>query len=328
MKKALSLFLSLLLLLSLTACGGEKVVWEDLVLGSKLPEPPAINGKIHYNSAEELWLDINDVSSKQFNDYIEACKEKGFTIEAESDSYSYDAFNQDGYKLNLTHYGENSDLDIKLEAPMEMSDITWPTGSAGKKIPAPKSTVGKFSYEYDDNFFVYIGGTSKTDYADYVQSCSDRGFNIDYQKGDKYYRADNKEGWHISIEYIGNNIMTIHIDPPEDEEISSLPAATIPSAPSSSEEEASDNSGIDPDFKAAMDSYESFMDEYVAFMKKYQENPTDLSLLTDYANYMSRYAEVVEDFEKWDDQEMNTAETAYYIEVQSRVSKKLLEAAQ
>lgn len=85
---------------------------------------------------------------------------------------------------------------------------------------------------------------------------------------------------------------------------------------------------IDADFKAAMDAYESFMDDYVDFMKKYQKNPTDLSLLTDYAKFMSKYADFVEDFEKWEDEDLNAAETAYYIDVQGRVTKKLLEVAQ
>lgn len=76
-----------------------------------------------------------------------------------------------------------------------------------------------------------------------------------------------------------------------------------------------------------MDSYEKFMDEYVAFMKKYKENPSDLGLLADYADYMSKYTDFVKDFEKWENEEMNAAETAYYIEVQSRVNKKLLEVA-
>ena len=90
---------------------------------------------------------------------------------------------------------------------------------------------------------------------------------------------------------------------------------------------AADTNGIDPDFKAAMDSYEEFMDEYVAFMKKYMDNPNDVGLLVDYADYVRKYAEFVEDFEKWENEEMNAAETAYYIEVQGRVSKKLLEVA-
>ena len=86
--------------------------------------------------------------------------------------------------------------------------------------------------------------------------------------------------------------------------------------------------GIDSEFKASMDSYEKFMNEYVDFMKKYQANPTDMSLLTDYAKYMSDYAEFVEDFGNWENQDLNTQELAYYIEVQSRVNKKLLDVAQ
>ena len=67
-----------------------------------------------------------------------------------------------------------------------------------------------------------------------------------------------------------------------------------------------------------------------AILEKYakdKDNPSDLGLLADYADYMSKYADFVKDFEKWEDEEMNAAETAYYIEVQSRVSKKLLEVA-
>lgn len=87
--------------------------------------------------------------------------------------------------------------------------------------------------------------------------------------------------------------------------------------------------GMRLEFKAAMDSYENFMNEYVNFMKKYMADPSDMSLLMDYADYMSKYSDFVEDFEEWeDDDDMNAAETAYYIDVQARVSKKLLEVAE
>lgn len=86
--------------------------------------------------------------------------------------------------------------------------------------------------------------------------------------------------------------------------------------------------GMRPDFKKAMDSYEDFFDEYVAFMKKYAASDgSDLTLLTDYVAYMSKYADMMADLEAWDSTDMNTAETAYYIEVQSRINQKLLEVA-
>lgn len=198
--------------------GGEKIVWDDIILGDMLPEPPANKGEIHTSSADDLWIDINDLSDKQFNDYVDACKEKGFTVDAESNSSSYDAYNAEGYKLSLGHYGSDADMSIQLEAPMEMTTITWPTSAAGKELPTPKSTTGKFSYEYDDNFFVYVGNTSRADYAEYINACSEKGFNVDYSKGDDYYYADNSEGWHISVRYEGNNIMSIDIDAPSEDD--------------------------------------------------------------------------------------------------------------
>ena len=101
---------------------------------------------------------------------------------------------------------------------------------------------------------------------------------------------------------------------------SSTPTTTTPANNTTSSE-------IDADFKAAMDSYEKFFDEYVAIMKKYKENPTDLSILTDYATYMGQYADMIQKFEEWESKDLNTAEAAYYVDVQARITKKLLEVA-
>lgn len=98
---------------------------------------------------------------------------------------------------------------------------------------------------------------------------------------------------------------------------------------SSANEETDLIDGMRPEFKEAMDSYEAFFDEYVAFMEKHAASDgSDLTLLTDYADYMSKYADMMADLEAWDSADMNTAETAYYIEVQSRISQKLLEVAE
>lgn len=113
----------------------------------------------------------------------------------------------------------------------------------------------------------------------------------------------------------------------ESEPTSATEQQTEPAEKSSDSAELID--GMRPEFKQAMDSYEEFMNEYCEFMKKYAESDgTDVGLLADYASYMSKYADVVEDFEAWDDGEMNTAETAYYLDVQTRISKKLLEVVE
>ncbi len=311
--------------------GGEKIVWDDMVLGSMLPKPPANKGEIHVNSVEELWIDINDLSDKQYADYVEACKEKGFTIDAESNSSSYNAYNADGYKLNLGHYGSDADMSIQLEKPMEMTIIKWPSSTAGMKLPTPKSIKGSFSYEHDDSFFVYIGDTNKADYDAYVTACSEKGFNVDYDKGENYYYADNSEGWHISLRYEGNNIMSIDIDHPSEDDVGDIFVSSEELKPDTAEKETekseSDNGLIDPDFKAVMDSYEKFFDEYVNIMKKFKENPTDVAILADYNEYMGRYAEMMEKLEELESENMNAAEIAYYIDVVARIEKKLLEVA-
>ncbi|MBR2289415.1 MAG: hypothetical protein IJ867_02065 [Clostridia bacterium] len=92
-------------------------------------------------------------------------------------------------------------------------------------------------------------------------------------------------------------------------------------------DENTDNSGLSAEFKKAMDSYEKFMEEYISFMKRYAVNPSDISLLTEYSNYLEKYNQMIEDFEKWDSEDLNDAEMAYYIEVQTRVSQKLSKAS-
>ena len=136
------------------------------------------------------------------------------------------------------------------------------------------------------------------------------------------------------------------IDMPEEETTQNTAAPTVPSvtvpaappettspaettAPASTENAKEDetNNSIGAEFKAAMDSYEAFFDEYVAIMKKYKENPIDMSILADYANYMGQYADMMQKFEKWENEDLNAAELAYYIDVQARITKKLLEVA-
>ena len=81
--------------------------------------------------------------------------------------------------------------------------------------------------------------------------------------------------------------------------------------------------GMRPDFKQAMDSYEAFMGEYCEFMERYNDDPTDLSLLADYASFLVEYEKTMSDFESWDDGSLNDAEFAYYMEVNTRVLEML-----
>lgn len=137
---------------------------------------------------------------------------------------------------------------------------------------------------------------------------------------DKIGGGSNAEGWHISLKYEGNSMMTIRIDAPDDEE----PETT---EPAETNKPNNNNSGIDPDFKAAMDAYESFYVKYCDFMKKYAANPTDLTLLAEYADMLSQAEEMDKAFEEWDEDDLNDEELKYYLDVNNRVMQMLVDVA-
>lgn len=323
--------------------------WEEIILGEVLPTPPSNKGRIVSNASDDLSVNISEVSEKQYDDYKKACIEKGFDIDKEESGSDFTAYNKDGYKLRMYYSDYSKEITIYVEAPMEMKKIEWSAGAAGKMLPVPKSDTGNFAYEYDDHFFVYIGKTSVEDYNNYVKACSDNGFTVDYQKGDDYYYADNNNGYHLSLRYEGNNVMSIEISAPEETEnttvkdnsVSTTEAETT--AETSVETSATSTAvaheteplqtdapvisvGIRPEFKEAMDSYEAFYDEYIAFMKKYQTaDPMEmLSMLSDYNNFMEKMDDWTDKLDKLED-DMNDEELAYYLEVTERVSKKMLE---
>ncbi len=106
------------------------------------------------------------------------------------------------------------------------------------------------------------------------------------------------------------------------EEISSSQVADN----SSKTEFAEQTSGVDPELKAFLDSYEDFVDEYVAFMKKYMADPTNaVSMLSEYSEIMGKYADFAEKVDQYDSKEMSVEDEKYYLEVTTRCTQKMLE---
>lgn len=213
---AFMLFIPYLNLYNSAANKGTPFEWNEIELSKMLPIPESTVGEIHSNSKTELMLDVYDITEAQFNDYIDSCKEMGFTIEADLSGISFTAYNQDGYRLSLSYYESSAELSINIDAPMEMSQIQWPSSEIAKLLPVPKSNIGSIYWENSGGFVIYIGKTTNAEYNDYVNDCSAKGFNVDYHKGNDYYYADNAAGYHVSLRYEGNNVMCVHIEEPDD----------------------------------------------------------------------------------------------------------------
>ncbi len=94
-----------------------------------------------------------------------------------------------------------------------------------------------------------------------------------------------------------------------------------------SDDADSDSGIISPEFKQTMDDYEAWFDHYCDVMKRYQEDSSDLELLSEMTELISEEATMFDEMENMDQDEMNTAELAYYLEVTARIEKKLLEVA-
>lgn len=93
----------------------------------------------------------------------------------------------------------------------------------------------------------------------------------------------------------------------------------------SSGQESSGSAGVSPAFKKSMDDYAAFMDKYVDVMKRYKASPSDAKVIAEYAEFMKKYAEFTESIKKVDQSSLSAADAAYYLEVTSRVTKKLAE---
>lgn len=92
------------------------------------------------------------------------------------------------------------------------------------------------------------------------------------------------------------------------------------------EEETVSEDDVRPEFRQSMESLEAFFDEYVEFMELYKEDSTSLSMLSRYAEFLTKYEEAMNKMDAIGEQDMTTAEEKLFIDTQLRIEKKLADA--
>ncbi len=228
----------------------------------------------------------------------------------------------------------------------EVTDIKWSDSELARLLPEPPSKVGKVNLDSADSLIVDIGKVTQADFDAYVESCREKGFVVDYTRGDDNYIACDEAGNKLVVSYDPEpymykvpimSILLNKVDPslesdenttpvdgavstPQDDATQTPPPAepTTPTEPASAD-------WISPEFAAAMKDYEAFFDEYIAFIKKYSESDNALSMAADYAKYLAKYSEMMTSFEEIENQEMTDAEAKLYAETSLRIDQKLLE---
>lgn len=322
---AVVVVVALFVIAGVSRCGGggdERLDWPTSGLATMLPKPESDAGSVSINDGETFSASVDRYTQEQFESYVAQCQEMGFTVEAVSDVDEFDAYSEDGYHLTLHLYDSLENMDIDLEAPIEMGAISWPTAGAGSLVPAPTSTTGKIDSDSSTFFLAYVGETNAEAFASYVDACSGAGFNVDYDRGDTWYSADNADGVSLRVEYRGFNTMMVRVDAPDDVEATTPPTE----APTTSDGSAAGGSS---DFRATMDAYEAFMNEYCDFMETYSSDSSNIvAMATDYADMMSRYEDAMEQIDAIDENSLSADDLAYYTEVMGRVNARLLEIGQ
>ena len=193
----------------------EKFAWSDILLADVVPEPESRFGEIIGNSSEYLSLYVYRTSAADYGEYVDACKEKGFTVEADQSEQSYYAYNADGYKLSLYYDESNRKMHIGVDAAEQQGTLVWPDGIIASMLPVPASTTGEITQDDEKGFQAYVSNTPIDEFKNYVAACADRGFNIDAYESDESYSAENSEGYKLSVSYQGNSVISISVDEPE-----------------------------------------------------------------------------------------------------------------
>lgn len=186
--------------------------WPAGSIADVIPQPDGENGTLYYQSEDTMSLDVSMESIEEFREYVNECKDSGFTVDVESGNNRFAAFNEDGYHVDLYYYESDGYMSISLDAPIKMTTFRWPTSDVAQTIPAPKSDYGLVSWENNSGFSMYVGKTTEEDFEEYCSACMDAGYTEEYSKGKGYLNAEDKNGNSLSIYYEGNHTMRIHLD--------------------------------------------------------------------------------------------------------------------
>ena len=310
-----------------------KLVWPDTELSARLPQPDSKYGYVITSDDEELDVVVQKFDGEQYQAYVRACKDKGFTVDAENDTDSYAAADQDGYILNVTQ-SSDSTVEIELTAPADYEEFTWPISDLAAKLPEPPVTRGDIVTDTSDHLIVYIPDMDDDAFKAYAAAVKDAGFDQDYRNDVDYFSGSSTDGVSVYLNRETGFRMRIDVQAEETPAVeateeaaptpTSTPAPTVEATPTP-EATATAASGIRPEFKEAMDSYAAFFDSYCDFMRSYDKS--DLTMAVRYAEFMSKYADAMNKLDAVDESELTPEEDDYYIQTMAHINNSLAQLA-
>ncbi len=329
------------LVMSLGGCGNrhkteeETVVtsieWPTTGLAVMLPKPSTEYGEVFSNSEDSFIAELTQTTSEDYFEYVDACKEYGYTVEADESQASYpyyNAYNEDGYFLSLSYYEDDETYDIALDGPIiePGSTFEWPTVGPALLIPQPSSNVGEIQKDSSDKFSVNVGEFSTEDFNNYIEECIAAGFNVDYNRTDTKYKALDENGNELTVEYKGCNVVFISIEALEEEQEDATDQDTEEAGEDASEEveeeqektddeaepeeeeqpntdNADENAEAEPANNSGQDSSDEInpdlkktLDDYEAFIDRYVSFMETYNNSSDVTSMLSDYLDYMQQY--------------------------------
>lgn len=121
------------------------LVWSDIVLSDRLPDPGDYTAQIIENTQGSLNINIHEFPVDECVSYAEKCaNEYGFSIDAISEGNSFKAKHEDGFTLEISYDTIFKDLCIKLYLPAEDDESSM-------EVPGDNSEIHDSSNPKPDN---------------------------------------------------------------------------------------------------------------------------------------------------------------------------------
>ena len=130
--------------------------WETIVLNDCLPQPETNNGSIIENSDQKLTIELYNTNETEFAKYKKACVEFGYTERSKTETNSYFAVNNNGYKLDLNYRSYSNEISIELTKPEPSEVLIWTDLFLSSILPKPTLLQGRVIVNSNEELHIYV----------------------------------------------------------------------------------------------------------------------------------------------------------------------------
>ncbi len=122
--------------------------WPSSGLATELPKPKTNKGEISSNSDTYFYATLQEVTHSDYDDYIQSCKDAGYTDFSGEGTDYFKAKSPSGAGLSLSFDGEDKTLEITLNKAQESTDESSDATDESSADSSTESTPATSSSDF------------------------------------------------------------------------------------------------------------------------------------------------------------------------------------